>query len=400
MISKKKMKKLSIRNAVEEAEKHDGYCLSAIYENSRKKLRWECTNKHIWEARLNNVRRGQWCRLCNRMNKNYDKNREAQLSKAIQTAKDRGGRCLSNKYEGCNSKQEWECYFGHKWKARYLDVKKGRWCPYCRGQHLQETIVRIILEHLLGCKMEKIRPIDLFNDQNNKLEFDFWSEKLKIAGEHQGYQHFYPIYSKNEFAKLLTHDRLKKEYCANKNIVFFETIDFCLVGLDVTNIKGIFDYVKGVLLNKSIKILECEPPQVDLSQIYKCVTRLEKIKQLAQDKGGECLSDRYVKNTQKLRFICNNKHVWETTPANIKNGYWCPYCAKVAKLTIIDMHKLAEKYDGKCLSAEYINNHSKLSWRCSKNHEWMAVPANVKNGHWCPKCAIENSKNKSVEHIL
>ncbi|WP_373322126.1 zinc-ribbon domain-containing protein [Paraburkholderia adhaesiva] len=45
---------------------------------------------------------------------------------------------------------------------------------------------------------------------------------------------------------------------------------------------------------------------------------------------------------------------------------------------------------GECLSERYVNNETKLRWRCAKGHEWEAVPASVIKGSWCPQCAILN----------
>lgn len=52
------------------------------------------------------------------------------------------------------------------------------------------------------------------------------------------------------------------------------------------------------------------------------------------------------------------------------------------------MRKLARARGGDCLSTEYLNNKTKLSWRCSKGHEWGAEPTTVKHSKtWCPAWA-------------
>jgi hypothetical protein len=55
--------------------------------------------------------------------------------------------------------------------------------------------------------------------------------------------------------------------------------------------------------------------------------------------------------------------------------------------TIKDMHSLAKKKGGKCLSKEYVNNHTNLIWQCVEGHTWKAISSNVKKGTWCPYCA-------------
>ncbi len=55
--------------------------------------------------------------------------------------------------------------------------------------------------------------------------------------------------------------------------------------------------------------------------------------------------------------------------------------------TIDDMRELAESRGGQCLSTEFSGIGSKLTWRCWFGHEWEATPVCVTAGHWCPECA-------------
>ena len=56
-------------------------------------------------------------------------------------------------------------------------------------------------------------------------------------------------------------------------------------------------------------------------------------------------------------------------------------------ITIADMQELARRKGGKCLSEKYITGKLKLVWECEKGHRWEAVPAQIKQGRWCPFCA-------------
>ena len=55
--------------------------------------------------------------------------------------------------------------------------------------------------------------------------------------------------------------------------------------------------------------------------------------------------------------------------------------------TIDDMRELAESRGGQCLSTEFSGIGSKLKWICGFGHDWEATPVCVKAGHWCPECA-------------
>ena len=112
---------------------------------------------------------------------------------------------------------------------------------------------------------------------------------------------------------------------------------------------------------------------------------------LAQYRGGKCLSNKYVSVRSKLLWECAEGHSWETTPNNVKRGSWCPICGiekRTAKkrLAFNEMHRVATKKGGKCLSTTYKNTQSKLLWECEKGHQWEASLSNVKKGSWCPYC--------------
>ncbi|MFX1297544.1 MAG: hypothetical protein ACFFD2_22165, partial [Promethearchaeota archaeon] len=117
---------------------------------------------------------------------------------------------------------------------------------------------------------------------------------------------------------------------------------------------------------------------------------IEEMQELAKSRGGECLSMEYVNNQTKLKWRCGTcNHEWEAVPHSIKDqDTWCPECAGNIKYNIEDMKELAEDRGGKCLSDKYINAKTNLKWECSNGHKWEATPDNVKNKEsWCPKCA-------------
>jgi hypothetical protein len=121
------------------------------------------------------------------------------------------------------------------------------------------------------------------------------------------------------------------------------------------------------------------------------INTLEELKKIAYARGGECLSDKYINDRTKLKWRCQHGHIWETQPRAITHGHWCPICRNnKRKLNINDMRNLADKYNGKCLSNEYIDSMTKLKWMCENGHIWEAIPSSVKSGHWCIICAGKN----------
>jgi hypothetical protein len=116
---------------------------------------------------------------------------------------------------------------------------------------------------------------------------------------------------------------------------------------------------------------------------------LARMKEVAVQRGGVFLSDAYTSVNDRYRWRCAKGHEWETTPSDVLKGTWCPKCAKVARRdTLETMRQIAAERGGQCLSDAYVHQHAKLLWRCAKGHEWWARPGNVKNGRsWCPTCS-------------
>lgn len=127
-------------------------------------------------------------------------------------------------------------------------------------------------------------------------------------------------------------------------------------------------------------------------------------KQVAVSNNGLCLSNVYNRNSDKLMWQCNNKHIWMATLADVKNGdKWCASCANVKKLDGIKIaQEIARRHDGRCLSSKYINNKINLLWSCKFGHKWHSSLNNVKNkNHWCHECAeIKRSISQNNSFIL
>lgn len=123
--------------------------------------------------------------------------------------------------------------------------------------------------------------------------------------------------------------------------------------------------------------------------------------QVAENKGGKCLSKKYTNNREKLLWQCDNGHKWYADLNHVKDGNkWCPYCAGNIKYNIEYCRKFARDKGGRCLSEEYINGREKLLWECENLHTWSARFNKIKNaGQWCPECCASRAQN-SITHII
>lgn len=117
---------------------------------------------------------------------------------------------------------------------------------------------------------------------------------------------------------------------------------------------------------------------------------------LAGAKGGNCLSDEYTNARTKLLWECQHGHRWETTPAIILQGGWCPDCAgrSVPKDKCLQMlnPELAEQWHpakNNELNPRDVAAGSgrKVWWRCGRGHEWEAIIGCRNRGSGCPYCS-------------
>ena len=124
------------------------------------------------------------------------------------------------------------------------------------------------------------------------------------------------------------------------------------------------------------------------------LSTIRDMQSLAEQKGGKCVSAEFLGTKNKLLWQCQKGHRWRAQPGSIRAGTWCPVCAGIQRLTIEDMKKTAKEHGGECLSDGYVNGRTKLRWRCSKGHEWEAVPDSIRQGTWCPHCAAKKRVKK------
>lgn len=321
-------RKLSIEKMHSIAKKRGGKCLSLHYKDAHSKLKWECKNGHQWWAVPNNIKSGSWCKICGRM---VASNKlKLSIEEMRKIAEERGGKCLSKRYVNSNSNLFWECKFGHRWNARGNHIKRGGWCREC-STGLGERICRIFFEQIFQERFPRVFPEWLITEDGNRMEIDGYCKELNIAFEHQGTHHYAinNLYMKTKKAlikrKLL--DKLKKALCESNGIVLIQIPEI------PTKIKP--DDIKRIIKRKS-ESNKFELPnnyddiKIDYNEAYitpHLITKLEQMHQIAKRRGGKCLSERYTNKSTKLLWECKKGHRWKAIPHNVIRKSWCPKCS-------------------------------------------------------------------------
>lgn len=196
------------------AAERGGRCLSKSYKNSLQKLHWECSEGHQWWAVQGDIQQGHWCPECHG-------NVKKSIDDMHQLAAERGGRCLSRKYNGRHSKLTWQCSEGHTWPATPGKIFGGQWCPICQGS-IGEAHCRFLLEAILNNTFPQKRPAWLFNQKGNRMELDGYCEEIGIAFEYQGEQHYekHKMFHQNtaDLTSQVRRDNLKQRLCNEHNV--------------------------------------------------------------------------------------------------------------------------------------------------------------------------------------
>jgi len=89
-----------------------------------------------------------------------------------------------------------------------------------------EKRCREIFENIFGLPFPSVRPSFLKRENGNRLELDGYNEKLKLAFEYNGVQHykFSPRFhlSANDFRDQIERDRDKRIMCEKEGVTLIE----------------------------------------------------------------------------------------------------------------------------------------------------------------------------------
>jgi hypothetical protein len=115
----------------------------------------------------------------------------------------------------------------HPWTVNSIINKIDSSSSSPKKVYKYETRCREIFEDIFKTDFPKVRPSFIVNDRTGKkLELDGYNDKLKLAFEYQGQQHynFSPYFHKSQedFANQVYRDKLKKELCEKNNITLIE----------------------------------------------------------------------------------------------------------------------------------------------------------------------------------
>jgi len=342
------------------AASRGGQCISLFYKNNLTKLRWRCAQGHEWEAVPGSIvgsgkRKGSWCPICvGKLPKNlaFEKLKELatarggqlqsmcyqnaktplrwkcakgheweaipdavkratwcpvcggsyplNLAMIRQFAHSYGGECLSTKYVNSKTHLLWRCSEGHEWTAKSDHVLNGHWCPICSAG-VSERICRALLERMTGIRFSKARPQWLRNKRGKQMEFDGYTPSLGVAFEYHGEQH----YQHNIFfhKNVRAFKQRQQDDEQKRRVCRRRNVILLEVPYWIPR-EQLQVYLAGLLDRANLGVI-CDRRPIRVTELD--VWRRKDcgdMRALAISRGGALISDYYINNSTKLRWRC------------------------------------------------------------------------------------------------
>lgn len=385
------------------AQTVDSICLNAKWRGTAARYRFRCNAGHTWSCLGQSLQRGAGCTVCAALNGQLTGVPLVNGLKRLQdAAAQHGGVCLSRRYEGVQANYKFRCAEGHTWQTQGATVLYGHsWCAQCARER----------KHFLPDGLERLREqaaqrggrclSGAFGGAAAKHQFE-------CANGHRWESTAGALLYSGSWCRRCAYDRrrssdgLARLHAASRargGRCLADRYDGVLAQYTFECAEGHRWQTAGGRVLRGSWCRQCANAHV--GDVLRHADGLAMLQAKAEANGGECLDEQYLGTHRRHRFRCSEGHEWAVKAGNILRGSWCARCGiERQRLTIEDARRVAHERGGACLSDEYINARSRLTWQCHRGHVWPANLDNVKNkGKWCPDCRnlnlITNAKTKA-----
>jgi len=316
-------------------------------EGVQTKCLWQCNVcSHKFECRLGDI---DGCKNCKFNNGNLDcftnlvQNSQWPINftnffkiKKITEALEATLLTEQINYFGSNNDVKIQCKNKHITTIKAYRILAGSWCASCpRPKNLSESICRVYFKTLFNADFISLKP-DWLRDplSGNKLELDGYCYDLSLAFEHQGEQHYKDnVFNDQNMLNIIQErDKFKVKQCKKLGIKLFIIPNL----IKMTTLKKLPELIKKQAINLGANIDGIDFDQkIDYSLVYDYEAKHKfKKQQINNDiintinkHNGKCLSKYQTIN--KMKWQCSLGHVFEKMFCEIKNGFWCPKCALI-----------------------------------------------------------------------
>jgi len=329
------------------AEERGWILLSEEYINNKIGLDFKCLKcNHEWHVRPNSLKdkptqKGRGCPKCN-------KRLIYTIADVQRIASERGGWCLSENYVNNKTRLKWKCgkCYHEWWATPHSIMISDSWCPQC-AEGLYERMCRVMFEEIFHKEFKKSYPSWLISERGFQMHLDGDNEELGLCFEYQGEQHY-------RFIKFI-HKTIERFHTQQK--------------LDIWKQNKCTENGR-ILIKIGFEIINGKLHKIRFNEMEDYIRK-------------KCIEQGIIPPNRMSKID------WRTLDISPPDK-------------IQEMDEIAKSRNGFCLSKKYFGVHVKLEWECGNcNHKWWATPHNIKNGHWCKICGIQNMiKNRHLNSLI
>jgi hypothetical protein len=326
------------------------------------------------------------------------------------------------------------CKNEHEFCMTYDDfMNKYKWCNKCNFNSAGENKIKELCDKFFNEIFVKCRLDWLRNKKGIKLELDLYCEKLGLAFEYNGEQHyvFNPLYHSTEadFIKQQEHDKIKERLCKKQGVTLI-IIPYTIKLDDIE--KYILNKLKDhkIVTTKYIQI-NITSEEIDEEDTYEKVPKkinpllqTSKTLDIISQKGGKLISGSYITRDSEVTIQCTDNHTWTTNFGKILSGSWCHTCGTVVSTDRKDkisdgVKKFNETEEGKALKKKSLEKRSdtmrkereeiqnqithKICSKCKDNKDVskFGKKSDTKDGYqpYCRTCIAEAKKASKERKI-
>jgi hypothetical protein len=298
-----------------------GITLLSEYESSQKPIRARFDKcGHIVERTYNQLSRLPKCGLC-------APNARVTAEDYHATAKMFGGKILKMASR-VSWGSLWLCPLGkHKFERSLESIRTCKtFCTVCTRAY-GEMLRRAAVEKLFGTTFRSKRMPGMKSPKGRLLELDIYNEKLQIAVEHHGAQHYRAMShwdGVEGFRRRRLHDHLRRQFCKANEILLIEIRE---LGIR-TSLEEMRQQIRDALLQGGRTIPPnfdtanlTSLPQLSASQVY-----WADVHEAAHKMGVKILSAVFLGAEKPVTVRCERGHITPKTPRSILQGHQCHEC--------------------------------------------------------------------------
>ena len=320
-----------------------------VTSKSGKKIWWQCSKKHEWEAIVGDRNRGNGCPYCagqRATKENCLLTVQPELAKQWHPFKN--SKLTSRDVMPSSGKMIWWiCERGHEWKAIVSSRNRGQGCPYCYGRYPTTDNCLLKLNPALSKEWHPTKNVDLTPKDVNV------SSSKKV---------WWICKNSHEWIDTISHRSSLGRgcpHCSGRRL----SQETCLSIVNSKVAQEWHSFRNGVL------------------------------------NPDNC----HAGSNKKVWWQCKKGHEWEDQVNHRVRGSKCPYCLGRRFTAENSLHNL-----NPALASEWhpsLNqnltpmdvmpwSHKKVWWHCKKEHEWESTPYSRSKGSRCIFC---NSSSSMME---